>query len=74
VLHGESGPSPQAAGVLAARLAHLERHATALIAAIEQEEQISPIAYPMIWERMAALRRDLGSVDTAELAPLREAT
>jgi len=74
VLHGEDGPSPHHAGILAARLAHLERHAAALIGAIEYEERLSPTAYPAIWEQIVALRTALGAADAAETAPVREAT
>jgi hypothetical protein len=74
VLHGEDGPSPHTAGILAARLAHIERRAAALIEAIGQETRISPIAYPAIWEQVEALRTALGTVDAAELAPVPEAT
>jgi len=73
VLHGEGRPSPHHAGILAARLVHLERHATALIAAIEQEAQIAPTAYPAIWEQITALRTALGTAAAAEMTPLREA-
>jgi len=73
VLHGEGRPSPHHAGILAARLAHLERHATALIAALEQEAQIAPTAYPAIWEQITALRTALGTAAAAEMTPLREA-
>jgi hypothetical protein len=44
--HGETEPSPQVAGMLAARLAHIERNAATLIGAIEQETPISHSAYP----------------------------
>jgi hypothetical protein len=76
VLHGEGGPSPHHAGILAARLAHLEQHAAALIGAIEHEEWLSPTptAYPAIWEQIVALRTALGAADAAETAPVREAT
>jgi hypothetical protein len=70
VLHGEGGLSPHAAGILAARLAHLEHHATALIAAIEYEERLSRTAYPAIWQQIAGLRTAL---DAAETAPVRAA-
>jgi hypothetical protein len=71
---GEGHLSPHHAGILAARLAHLERHATALIEAIEQEERLSPTAYPAIWEQITALRTALGTADTGETVPVRAAT
>jgi hypothetical protein len=73
VLHGDGDASPRQAGTLAARLAHLERHAAALIAAIEYEERLSPTAYPAIWEQIVALRTALGAADTAEMIPVRGA-
>jgi len=74
VLHGEGEPSPHYAGIQAARLAHIEQHATALIAAIAHEAQISPTTYPAIWEQIEALRTALGAAAAAETAPVREAT
>jgi hypothetical protein len=68
-LHGEGAPSLKTAGVLIARLAHLERDALALIAAIEQAEGISPAAYPAVWDRIAALRTLVTDVAPAEPAP-----
>ena len=65
-LHGEDGPSVHRAGILAARVAHLEDRTAALIAAIAHEPRITPAAYPAIWERIKELRTALGSVaDTA---------
>lgn len=65
VLHGEGSPSPHDAGVLAARLAHLERHAILLIEAIV-EARISPATYPRIWKRLEALQTALGAAEAAE--------
>jgi hypothetical protein len=74
VLHGDGDASPRQAGILAARLAYLERHATALIGAIEYEERLSPTVYPAIWEQIVALRTALGAADAADTVPVREAT
>jgi hypothetical protein len=67
LLHGEGGPSLRTAGILAARLAHLERHATALIEALLLEARITPVTHPVIWERVAALQAALaaGAAKTA---------
>jgi hypothetical protein len=73
VLHGEGGLDPYAAGILAARLAHLEHHATALIEVIEHEERLSRTAYPVIWQQIAALRTALGITGAAETAPVHAA-
>ena len=65
VLHGEGGLEAHAAGILAARLAHLEHHTTALIEAIEHEQQLSRSAYPAIWKQIDALQTALGIADAA---------
>jgi len=74
LLHGEGELSPHHAGILAARLAHIEQHATALIEAIVHDAHVSPGTYPAIWERIEALRTALGAAAGAETAPAREAT
>jgi hypothetical protein len=68
LLHGDAGPSLQEAGILAARLAHLERYATALITALVHEAHISPATYPSIWRQIEALQTFLGRLDTADNA------
>lgn len=73
-LHGEGELSPHHAGILAARLTHIEQHAAALIEAIVHETQISPTTYPAIWEHIEALRTALSAAAVAETAPVREAT
>jgi hypothetical protein len=67
-LHGDTGPSTQMAGQLAARLAHLEHHAAALIDALVHEARITPATYPAIWEQVAGLRVALGISDAEESA------
>jgi hypothetical protein len=68
LLYGDAGPSPRVAGMLAARLTHVECHAAELIEAIEQEARISPAAFPAIWERIATLRTALSSEAASEVA------
>jgi hypothetical protein len=74
LLYGDAGPSPRVAGMLAARLTHIECHATELIEEIVREARISPTAFPAIWERVAALRTALGATSASEVALAREAS
>jgi hypothetical protein len=73
LLYGDAGPSPRVAGMLAARLTHVECHAAELIAEIVREPSISRAAFPAIWERIAMLRTALGTTSASEAALAREA-
>ena len=73
LLYGDAGPSPRVAGMLAARLTHIECHAAELIEEIVREARVSPAEFPAIWERIAALRTALGTTSASEVALAYEA-
>jgi hypothetical protein len=60
VLHGDGGASAYTAGLLAARLAHIKQHATALIDTLAQQAQAAPAVYLASSAQIAALRTALG--------------
>jgi hypothetical protein len=66
LLHGATGPTTHAAGYLAARLAHVQSHATELLDALAQAGLIDQVRYPDVSRAVMFLRTALGMPEGAE--------